>query len=174
MKEEAGRQSNAPGSGEDHWLSFLNIFSTWPLPLQIASWSSLLHAKLLQSCPVLCDTWAVAHQAILSWNSPSKNTGVAAVPSPGIFPTQGSNPCILRFLHWQASSLALAPPRMSPSLSHTIFFSLVFAWVSWLPPMHDFSKKINLCIYVSPITCLSISFTGLLLFLCLPPQLALF
>ena len=28
----------------------------------------------------------------------------------GIFLTQGSNPCLLRFLHWQADSLPLALP----------------------------------------------------------------
>ena len=40
-----------------------------------------------------------------------KNTGVG---SPAllweIFPTQGSNPCLLCLLHWQAGSLPLAPP----------------------------------------------------------------
>ena len=28
----------------------------------------------------------------------------------GIFPTQGSNPCLLCLLHWQLGSLPLAPP----------------------------------------------------------------
>ena len=28
----------------------------------------------------------------------------------GIFQTQGSNPCLVRLLHWQAGSLPLAPP----------------------------------------------------------------
>ena len=28
----------------------------------------------------------------------------------GIFPTQGSNPCLLFLLHWQAVSLPLVPP----------------------------------------------------------------
>ena len=28
----------------------------------------------------------------------------------GIFQTQGSNPCLLHLLHWQADSLPLAPP----------------------------------------------------------------
>ena len=34
----------------------------------------------------------------------------------GIFPTQGSNPCLLCLLHWQASSLPLAPPGKSTTL----------------------------------------------------------
>ena len=29
----------------------------------------------------------------------------------GVFLTQGSNPCLLHLLHWQAGSLSLAPPR---------------------------------------------------------------
>ena len=31
-------------------------------------------------------------------------------PPPGIFPTQGPNPHLLRLLHWQAGSLLLVPP----------------------------------------------------------------
>ena len=31
----------------------------------------------------------------------------------GIFPTEGSNPCLLYLLHWQAGSLPLAPPGKS-------------------------------------------------------------
>ena len=31
-------------------------------------------------------------------------------PSPGIFPTQGSNPLLLRLFHWQVGSLPLEPP----------------------------------------------------------------
>ena len=44
-------------------------------------------------------------------DSPGKNTGVGChALLQGIFPTQGSNPHFLRLLHWQASSLPLAPP----------------------------------------------------------------
>ena len=35
----------------------------------------------------------------------------------GIFSTQGSNPCLLQLLHWQAESLPLAPPG-KPSVMH--------------------------------------------------------
>ena len=31
-------------------------------------------------------------------------------PPPGIFPSQGLNPCLLHLLHWQAGSLSLMPP----------------------------------------------------------------
>ena len=45
------------------------------------------------------------------WDSPDKNTGVSChALLQGIFPTQGSNPCLLCLLHWQESSLPLVPP----------------------------------------------------------------
>ena len=45
-------------------------------------------------------------------DSPGKNTGVGChALLQGIFPTQGSNSCLLRLLHWQEGSLPLAPPR---------------------------------------------------------------
>ena len=45
------------------------------------------------------------------WNSPGKNTGVDChALLQGIFPIQGSNPCLLRLLHWKVSSSPLAPP----------------------------------------------------------------
>ena len=46
------------------------------------------------------------------WDSAGKNTGVGC-PSllQEIFPTQGSNPCVLCcLLHWQTDSLPLMPP----------------------------------------------------------------
>ena len=49
------------------------------------------------------------------WDSPGKNTGVGChALFQGIFPTQGSNPCLLHLLHWQASSLPLVPPGSEP------------------------------------------------------------
>ena len=45
--------------------------------------------------------WAVAHQAPLSMEfSKQEYWNGLPFPSPGIFPTQGSNPCLL---HWQDS-----------------------------------------------------------------------
>ena len=55
--------------------------------------------------------WTVARQAPLSMDSPGRNTGVGChFLLQGIFPTQGSNLCLLCLLHWQADSLPLAPP----------------------------------------------------------------
>ena len=51
-----------------------------------------------------------ACQAPLSMDSPGKNIGVGChALLQGIFQTQGSNLRLLHLLHWQASSLPLAP-----------------------------------------------------------------
>ena len=50
--------------------------------------------------------WTAAYQAPLSMGfSRQEYRSGAAMPPPGIFPTQGSNP---HFLHWQADSLPLS------------------------------------------------------------------
>ena len=51
--------------------------------------------------------WTVVCQAPLSIGFPRQGL---PFPAPGIFLTQGSNPCLLHLLHWQAGSLPLAPP----------------------------------------------------------------
>ena len=49
---------------------------------------------------------------------PGKNTGVGYHSLfQGIFPTQGSNLCLLWILHWQEESLPLAPPGNALHLS---------------------------------------------------------
>ena len=55
--------------------------------------------------------WSAAHQAPLSMGTLQARSGVDChFLLQGIFPTQGSNLCLLWLLHWQADSLALAPP----------------------------------------------------------------
>ena len=67
-----------------------------------------VHAKLLHSC-----LWPYAPQSfrlIWPWDSPGKNTGVGCYfLLQEIFLTQGSNPCLIHLLHWQADSLPVAP-----------------------------------------------------------------
>ena len=73
----------------------------------------LLLPSHLSRVQLFVTLWTVARQAPLAcpWDSPSKNTGVGChVLLQGIFPTQGSNPCLLYLMHWQAGSLTLAPP----------------------------------------------------------------
>ena len=74
------------------------------------------------------------------WNFPSKSTGWGAISYfRGIFPTQGSNWCLLHFLYWQAEySSPLAPPGkphpwFTPSLP-----CLQQAWM-FLPEEEQFS-----------------------------------
>ena len=59
-----------------------------------------------QSCPT---SKTIAHQVPLSIRFPrQKYWNGLPFPSPGIFPTQGSNPHLLHLLHWQADSLLLS------------------------------------------------------------------
>ena len=58
-----------------------------------------------QSCPTPCDPMGCS----LPWDFPGKHTGVDChFLLQGIFPTQGSNSCLLHLLHWQADSLPLS------------------------------------------------------------------
>ena len=62
-----------------------------------------------QLCP---NTWTVVRQALLSMRFSRQDTGVGYhALLQEIFPIQGSNPCLLRLLHWQADSLTPAPPE---------------------------------------------------------------
>ena len=60
-----------------------------------------------QSCLTLCDPmdYSLSGSSVHG-DSPGKNTGLFE----GIFPTQGSNPCLLYLLHWQVDSLSTMPP----------------------------------------------------------------
>ena len=47
-------------------------------------------------------------RALYPWDSPAKNNGVGCHALPqGVFPTQGSNMCLLCLLHWHVGSLLL-------------------------------------------------------------------
>ena len=69
-----------------------------------------VHAKLLQSCPNLCDpvdyslpgssVHGILQARILEWT---------AIYSSRESSQQGSNVSLLRFLHWEVGSLPLAP-----------------------------------------------------------------
>ena len=79
------------------------------------------HALSGLSCVRLFATlWAVAHQAPLSKGFSRQKywRGYRALLQ-GIFLTQGSSPCLLCLLLWQAGSLPLAPPG-KPKFHHKI------------------------------------------------------
>ena len=76
-------------------------------------------AKSPPSCPTLRPHGLQPARLLCPWDSPGKNTGVGChALLHGIFPTQGSDLCLLRLLHQQAGSLPLVPlgkPPASPS-----------------------------------------------------------
>ena len=68
-------------------------------------------AKYLQSCPTLCDPMDCSSPGSRVHRILQADTGVGChFLFQGIFLTQGSNPCLLCLLHWQAGSLPLVPP----------------------------------------------------------------
>ena len=72
---------------------------------------SCMCAKSLQSCLTLQPYGLYPSGLLCPQDSPGKNPGVGChALLQGIFPTQGSNPCLLCLLHWQAGSLPLVPP----------------------------------------------------------------
>ena len=67
------------------------------------------------------------------WDSLGKNTGVGChVLLQGIFPTQGSNRCLLSLMHWHVGSLPLAPPGGRQALKSPQGQVLSFTWLYFL------------------------------------------
>ena len=101
-----------------------------PRLLCLLNWHACMLSRL--SRVGLCATlWTVACQAPLSMEfSKQEYWSRLACRPPGIFPTQGSNPRLVRLLHWQVGSLPPLPPgkpldkhrsREKPvSLTHSI------------------------------------------------------
>ena len=111
-------------------------------------------AKWLQSYPTLCppvdgsprasSVHGILQASILEW--------VAMPSSKGSSLTQGSNPCLLCLLHWQAGSLLLVPPG-KPLWHLTFHLYLTF---HFLPPQisplwlsHEFLRGEGGTLYVS-------------------------
>ena len=75
-------------------------------------WWNTRHTQLLSHACLFETPWTVVHQVLLPWDFPGRNTGVSCqFLLQGIFPTQGSNPCLLHVRHWQADSLPLRHQR---------------------------------------------------------------
>ena len=86
---------------------------TQPLP-------SSKFSPSLRECVCVCECSALSNslrshglkptRLLCPWDFPGKNTGMDThVVLQGIFPTQGSDPCLLHLLRWQADSLPLEP-----------------------------------------------------------------
>ena len=77
---------------------------------RVVSWGcACVHAKSLQSYSTLCNPKDCSPlSSSIHGNSPGKITGVGChALLQGIFLTQGSNPHLLRLLHWQAGFVCL-------------------------------------------------------------------
>ena len=70
-----------------------------------------MHAQSLRLCPALCGPKerSPAGSSVHGISAPRILEWVAVSSSRGIFPTQGSNPCLLCLGHCQADSLPLSP-----------------------------------------------------------------
>ena len=85
---------------------------------------------------ILVTPWTVTHQALLSMGFPKQEywNGLP-FPSPGIYPTQGSNPCLL---HWQVDSLSLSHLG-SPGLR----LKEASLLAPWPPPLHFTFERVS-------------------------------
>ena len=80
-----------------------------------------LYRVCLLSCSVVSDSLQpyglLSAKLLCPWDFQGKNTGVGCHALPqGLFPTQGWIVHLLCLLHWQASSLPLAPPSYLPPI----------------------------------------------------------
>ena len=82
-----------------------------PLCTSNSSFSIICCCCSLSRGQLFAALWTVACELPCPWDFPGKNTGVSChFRLQGIFLTQGLNLCLLCLLHWQLSSLPLAPP----------------------------------------------------------------
>ena len=83
--------------------------------LKTDTYTGSMYAKSIQSCLTLCNCVDCSPPGFpVHGDSPGENTGRGChALLQGIFPTQGSNPHLLRFLDWQVGSLPVVPPGKS-------------------------------------------------------------
>ena len=100
-----------------------------------------------QSCLTVCDPKDCSPPgSSVHGDSPGMNIGVGChALLQGIFPTRGSNPHLLCFLHWQEDSLPLAPPgkpcphpQILPFLTQRTSTSLHSGWLHPKTPRPPF------------------------------------
>ena len=94
----------------------------------------------LSQVQLFANPWTIAHQAPLSMRFPRKEywSGLPLLWQE-IFPTQGSNPCLLHLLHWQLDSLPLQT-RTQPTSTNS-FEENIYPYLFWanLRPQVTFS-----------------------------------
>ena len=122
---EAGEQKDRGGAS--HQLEGANALSALPQPRVGCCPREQGHLELCVLCAVLscfsCEQfyatlWTVDRQAPLG-----KNTGVGCYALlQGIFPTQGSNRCVLRRLHWRGGFFTPSATWVLPVVTSTVTF----------------------------------------------------
>ena len=106
----------------------------------------------LPPCPTLYDPMDYNPPSFSVYRySPGKNTGVGChALLQGIFLTQGSNPYLLCFLHWQVGSLPLVPPGVAwvyaPCLKAIMAIALIVK--DTYPPLKKIIVGFSLTIFV--------------------------
>ena len=92
-------------------VSEISFLCGWTIIHFCICWHNL-SVKSLQLCSTLWDPVDCGPQgSSVHGDSPGKNTGVGChALLQAFFLTQGSNPGLLRLLHWQVGSLPPAPP----------------------------------------------------------------
>ena len=110
-KQETGVQSLGQEEPVEEGMAAHSSILAWRIPLDREAWwatiqcpKSVPFSSVTQSCLTLCDMMNCNPPgSSVHGDSPGKNTGMGChAPLQGIFPTQGSNPCLLCLLHWQA------------------------------------------------------------------------
>ena len=92
--------------------------------------NACVHAYCFSHVWLYATPWTVAHQATLSTGFSRQDTGVGChFLLQGLLPMQGSNPHLLRLLHWQVSSL----PQVPPGKPYEVFIVYLTFWISCLP-----------------------------------------
>ena len=78
--------------------------------------------------------WIVAPRPLCPWDSPGKNTCVVAMPSSrGVFPTQGSNLCLLSPTHatWEAQNPSSVWLYLDPNSQSSGHLGTSHFWKLW-------------------------------------------
>ena len=112
--------------GSEYMLILLSHFVFCSTPRLTWCWINVCFCDILGYLTWVCvlsrfshvrlfaTLWAVACQVLLSMGFPSlEYWSRLPIPSPGNLPNLGSNPCLLRLLHWQVGSLPLGPLGMN-------------------------------------------------------------
>ena len=105
--------------GNKAWI-LLCLTNTSCLPPTSETYSEFSCAQSLSRVLLFAIPWTIAHQAPMAMGFPRQEYwSWLPFPSPGAFPTQGSNPHFFHPRHWQACSL---PPH---PLENTFKWGLV-------------------------------------------------